>query len=60
MKALSIVAVVLGVCLTYLGTRFRIQHYPYGKEMMYTGLILMPLGVFYLIYRVVTKQKRSS
>jgi hypothetical protein len=60
MKVFLIIVSILGALIAALGYRFRIHHWPFGKEMFIVGLSLFVFATVWLVVRKMLNNKSKG
>ncbi len=50
---------LLGLSLVFVGKHFRIMHWPYGKVIFVSGLLLAAVMVIWLLYEMVNPKRKG-
>lgn len=56
----SIVIFLIGVIITIIGALFKIQHWPYGSEILLLGNVIEILGIVLAIFTLIKIYKSKS
>lgn len=57
---IPIIVMLVGLAITIVGALFKIQHWPYGSELLTIGMLLESFGVILLIIKLILENKRSN
>ncbi|WP_420574897.1 GldL-related protein [Kordia sp.] len=58
MKVKHIIALfLLGIFITIIGTLFKIQHWPYGSEILTVGSLMEGLAILLGIWKLLSTKK---
>lgn len=56
-KVVIILVFLLGIFITIIGALFKIQHWPYGAEILTAGLLIEALVILLVILKLVLAKK---
>lgn len=60
LKVIIILVVFLGIFLTTIGALFKIQHWPYGTEILTIGLFLEGFAILLGIWKIFFTKKAKT